>query len=135
VQRGDGVGGEPADVDHGLSQAGRRADARDHEPLARDADDRLPVGAAGHEGVGGDPLLAAELGAPAVPLVDPLSGAVADGGHENPVQVPDSHRIFTSIPSEFPRIAVRGKGFGTLTSITAQVLSAIARLVLKDCHP
>jgi hypothetical protein len=61
VQRGDGVGGEPADVDHGLSQAVRRAEPRDHEPLGRDDDDRLPVDAEGYDGVGGHPLLAAEL--------------------------------------------------------------------------
>jgi hypothetical protein len=98
----------PADADHGLSLAVRRAEARNHEPLGRDDDDRLPVDAEGHEGVGGHPLLAAELGAPAVPLVDPPSGAVADGGHENPAQGPDSHYIFTSIPSDHALPSVGG---------------------------
>src|SRR5215467_7550685 len=45
----------------------------------------------------------------------PKEGAIASGGHEppgNPVQFPDSHSIPTSIPSEFPRLDVRGRAPG-----------------------
>src|SRR5207249_5647553 len=45
----------------------------------------------------------------------PRKVRITSGGHGlrgNPVQVPDSHSIPTSIPSEFPRIAFSGRALG-----------------------
>ena len=71
----------------------------------------------------------------------PKEGAIASGGHEppgNPVQFPDSHSIPTSIPSEFPRLDVRGRAPGQDeidTVIQTTSTSNVRRVDFGGCGP
>ena len=68
-------------------------------------------------------------------------GAIVSGGHGpqgNPVQFPDSHFIPTSIPSEFPRIAVNGRALGQDeigAPIQTTSTSKVRRVDFGDCGP
>src|SRR5262249_35782916 len=68
-------------------------------------------------------------------------GAIVSGGHGpqgNPVQFPDSHCITTSIPSEFPRIAVSGRALGQDeigAAIQTTSTSKVRRVDFGDCGP
>jgi hypothetical protein len=71
----------------------------------------------------------------------PKEGAITSGGHGlqgNPVQVPDSHSIPTSIPSEFPRIAFSGRALGQ-DEIDAEIqttsTSKVRRVDFGGCGP
>jgi len=71
----------------------------------------------------------------------PKEGASASGGQGlqgNPVQVPDSHSIPTSIPSEFPYIDVGGRALGqdeNDPTIQTTSTSKVRRVDFGGCGP
>jgi hypothetical protein len=71
----------------------------------------------------------------------PKEGAITSGGHGlqgNPVQVPDSPSIPTSIPSEFPRIAFSGRALGQDeidAAIQTTSTSKVRRVDFGGCGP
>ena len=71
----------------------------------------------------------------------PKEGAITSGGHGlqgNPVQVPDSPAIPTSIPSEFPRIAFSGRALGQDAidaAIQTTSTSKVRRVDFGGCGP
>jgi hypothetical protein len=68
-------------------------------------------------------------------------GAIVSGGHGpqgNPAQFPDSPCIPTSIPNEFPRIAVSGRALGQDeigAAIQTTSTSKVRHLDFGDCGP
>src|SRR5215471_10122373 len=60
------------------------------------------------------------------------------GPRRNPVQVPHSHFILTSIPSEFPRIDVSGRARGLDemdSAVETTSTSKVRRIDFSDCGP